>query len=167
MSRLRAALPLVVALVVALLVMRPVAAVARDALGVFDSWGAFRDPASGDAPLRCYAIAEPDSGAGGRFRYATVTYWPEARVRGQIHIRLTRAMPAGVAPVLGIDGRRFRLISQRGGAWAADARMDAAIVAAMRSARTMTVSGGGNSATWTLRGAATAMDAAALGCARR
>ena len=150
-----------------LLVLSPAVAMARDALGVFDSWGAFRDPASGDAPLRCFAIAEPDSGGSGRFRYATVTYWPAARVRGQIHIRLTRAMAEGDAPVLGIDGRRFRLISRRGGAWAADARMDAAIVAAMRSARSMTVSGGGSSATWTLRGAATAMDAAALGCARQ
>ena len=55
--------------------------------------------------------------------------------------------------------------------WGADQRMDAAIIAAMRSANGMTVSardanGAGFSNTWQLRGAATAMDAAAIGCAR-
>jgi len=49
--------------------------------------------------------------------------------------------------------------------------MDAAIVAAMRSAGEMTVSardatGRGFTNTWSLDGAATAMDAAAVGCAR-
>ncbi|MEK6541088.1 MAG: hypothetical protein AABZ45_03095 [Pseudomonadota bacterium] len=46
--------------------------------------------------------------------------------------------------------------------------MDAAIVAAIRSNQGMSVSGGGGTATtWRLRGAATAIDAAALGCAGR
>ena len=55
--------------------------------------------------------------------------------------------------------------------WAPDPRIDAAIVAAMRSAPSMSVStrtatGAGFAETYALKGAATAMDAAALGCAR-
>jgi hypothetical protein len=70
-----------------------------------------------------------------------------------------------------ISGKRFQLIGGSGDAWATDPRMDAAIVAAMRSAGSMTVSArdlGGNlfSNSYNLAGAATAMDAATLGCAR-
>lgn len=140
------------------------AAHARDSLGVFDDWGAFRDPAAAETPLRCYAIAEPASG-GAMIRYVTIGYWPDSRVRGQFHARLAR--PMGGAASISIGGRRFALIAGGTSLWASDARMDAAIIAAMRSARTMTVSVGGTSATWRLRGAATAIDAAALGCARR
>lgn len=142
------------------------AAAARDTLGVFEQWGAFRDPASSAAPLRCYAIAEPDSGAAA-VRYLTIGYWPASRVRGQLHIRLASPARAGSTATLALGGRRFQLAVRGTSAWAADARMDAAIVAAMRSAATMRVGIGAATATWRLRGAATAMDAAALGCARQ
>jgi hypothetical protein len=56
-------------------------------------------------------------------------------------------------------------------AWAPDPRTDAAIVAAMRSGQRMSISAiSGNGSrlvdTYMLKGAATAIDAAALGCAR-
>ena len=139
-------------------------AAARDSLGIFEDWAAFRDPARGSAPLRCYAIAEPER-ADGRDFYATISHWPAARVRGQFYIRLPRAT-RGTA-TLSIGSRRFTLTARGEGLWAADARSDAIIVAAMRSAGRMSVSAGGLSASWRLRGAATAIDAAALGCARR
>lgn len=139
-------------------------ALARDSLGVFEAWAAFRDPASGNAPLRCYAIAEPERANAQGF-YATVGHWPVSRVRSQFYIRLPRATTA--TATLTIASRRFALTARGSGLWAADARTDAAIVAAMRSAGSMSVSVGGLSATWRLRGAATAIDAAALGCARR
>lgn len=139
---------------------------ARDSLGVFDTWGAFRDPARGQTLQRCYAIAEPER-ASSQFRYASVAFWPSARVRAQLHIRMAQPVARDAAVTLDISGRRFRLSTNGNGAWAADPRMDAAIVAAMRSGGSMTVTGGGGSARWTLRGAATAIDAAALGCARR
>ena len=68
-------------------------------------------------------------------------------------------------------GFTLGLVGGGGDAWAADQRMDAAIVAAMRSAGEMIVSakgadGRGFTNTWALDGAATAMDAAAVGCAR-
>jgi len=68
--------------------------------------------------------------------------------------------------------RRFALTGGGGDAWAKDKAMDAAIIAAMRSARQMTVSGDGADGktirdVYLLKGAATALDAAALGCAGR
>lgn len=141
---------------------------ARTSLGSFDGWAAFRD----DNPPRCFAIAQPVRGGGGRWQpFATVSSWPAARVRGQFYVRLGRERRAGAAVVLMIDARRFALVAGNAEAWAPDARTDAGIVAAMRSARTMSVAtvaatGGGFAETYVLKGAATAIDAAALGCAR-
>lgn len=142
---------------------------ARDSLGVFGGWGAFRDPST----PRCYAIAEPSRSSAGKASwraFASVGTWPRQRTRGQLHIRLSRETAAGAKVYLSIGERRFALISGKADAWAQDARMDAAIVAAMRSTETMSVESTGTkgnrfSDLYELKGAATAMDAAALGCA--
>lgn len=143
---------------------------ARDLLGIFEGWGAFRD----DRPLRCYAISEPAArSTGARWRpFASVAHWPGRNVRGQIHIRMSRTRATDAAVTLTVGDRRFRLASGGADAWAPDARADAAIVAAMRNATSMAIaSRDGNGRAFTdayrLRGAATAIDAAALGCARR
>jgi hypothetical protein len=143
---------------------------ARDALGVFGKWGAFRDADKG----RCFAIARPASLARpmqGWRPFASVATWPRAGVGNQLHIRLSRARRADTPLTLSVDGRRFTLVTAGPEAWAPDARSDAAIVAAMRSARTMIASGrdqDGNriADVYPLQGAATAIDAATLGCAR-
>ena len=144
-------------------------AFARDSLGVFDSWGAFRD-ADG---RRCYAIAQPARrGTDGRWRpFAAIGTWPRARIRGQVHIRLSREVADRSPLVLSIGDRRFAMVGGGADAWAADRQQDAAIVAAMRSATSMSLSarsrtGAGFADTYRLRGAATAIDAAALGCNR-
>lgn len=136
---------------------------ARNSLGVFDAWAAFRDPPQPGAPLRCYAIAEPEtaSAPGG---YATVAFWPQARVRAQFHVRLPAGIAAPASAFIAIDGRRFALVGRGAGLWAADARGDAAIVAALRGARGMAVEAGGWRAGWALRGVASAINSAALGC---
>ena len=69
---------------------------AKDSLGVFDDWGAFRDP----GVPRCYAIAMPErrSGAGDYHAYASVGTWPRREVRGQVHVRLSRATALLLAP---------------------------------------------------------------------
>jgi hypothetical protein len=145
------------------------AAEARDSLGMFGGWGAFRDP----AVPRCYAIAkaQPSTRTRERQPYVDVATWPRQQVRGQVHFRLARPIAQGSRVTLSLGGQRFELAAGGSDAWAADRRMDAAIVAAMRSADSMTVSardagGNGFSSTYSLAGAATAMDAAALGCAR-
>lgn len=151
-------------------------ALARDSLGMFETWGAFRDapnpPPNPPGEPRCYAVAKalPSQMHRDYQPYADVAIWPRRNVRGQIHFRLSRRLAAGGRIVLGIGDQRFELTGGGGDAWAVDRRMDAGIVAAMRSAQSMTVSardaaGRGFSNTWPLAGAATAMDAAAIGCA--
>lgn len=145
---------------------------ARDALGMFGSWGAFRDAAI----PRCYAIALPTPPKGepapaAYTAYADVSSWPKRSVRNQVHFRLSRRLLPGGEISLALGGQKFKLAGGGGDAWAADPRMDAAIVAAMRSAGTMTLSardtaGKTFSASWALAGAASAMDSASLGCAQ-
>lgn len=144
-------------------------ALARDSLGVFQGWGAFRDP---NVP-RCYAIAmaEPGSRQRDYQPYASIGTWPRRGMRNQMHFRLSRQLAQSGGITLSIAGRRFDLEGGGGDAWAIDQRMDAAIVAAMRSAQWMTVTARDSrsrrfSDSWKLTGAATAMDAATVGCAR-
>lgn len=145
------------------------AATARDSLGVYAKWGVFRDP----LVPRCYAIAmaEPSLKAREFQPYASIGTWPRRAVRGQVHFRLSRRTAPGARITLSLAGQRFVLSGGGGDAWAADRRMDAAIVAAMRSAPSMTVSardtvGNAISSTWILDGVASAMDAAAIACAK-
>lgn len=154
-------------LVLTALVATPVAA--RDALGVFGQWAAFRDAI---AP-RCYAIAMamPSTMKREFQPFATVAWWPRKQVRGQVHFRLSRPIKPGAPLNLSIAGQRIALVGGGAEAWAADKRGDAAIIAAMRSAPEMTVyardaSGRSFSNSYKLEGAATAMDSAALGCAQ-
>ena len=142
---------------------------AKDSLGVFGGWGAFRDP----SVPRCYAIAAPEPTRAARdyAPFASVGTWPKRKVRGQIHFRLSRKLAAAPTITLQVAGRRFALSGGGGDAWGAGNAMDAAIVAAMRSARSMTLSardarGRRFSDRYALEGAATALDAATVGCAR-
>ncbi|MBB4856916.1 hypothetical protein HNO88_000213 [Novosphingobium chloroacetimidivorans] len=162
------ALPrLIVTLLVVTAGATPLAA--RDSLGLYASWGAFRDPVS----PRCYAIAmaEPSAMRRDYQPYAAIGTWPRRGVRNQVHFRVSRRLAPGRPIVLTVGDRRFQLIGGGGDAWAVNNGDNAAIVAAMRSASTMRVSARdaqgrsfGNS--WALAGAASAMDAASIGCAR-
>jgi hypothetical protein len=145
-------------------------AIARDSLGVFDSWGAFRDP---QVP-RCYAIAAAESSSQQRrFEpFASVGTWPNRGVRNQLHIRLSREVREGGVIRLRVRRDTFELVGGGGDAWARHKRIDAAVIAAMRSASSMRVtaidkSGNRFSDRYDLTGAATAIDAATVGCARR
>lgn len=151
-----------------LLILIATPALARDSLGMFELWGAFRDPAD----ARCYAISKaiPSRMQRDYQPFATVASWPRRQVRNQVHLRLSRRLLPGAPIVLSIGELRFALVGGGGDAWAVDRRMDAAIVAAMRSATEMTVNARdaanrGFSNSYPLAGAATAMDAAAIGCA--
>lgn len=140
---------------------------AKESLGVFESWGAFRD----EAGPRCYAIAVPRT-ASARQAYASIATWPRRNVRGQIHFRLSREARPGSAITLRVGNERFGLTGSGTNAWGADRRMDAAIVATLRSANRLSVSaidtsGRRFSDNYTLNGVASAMDAATVACARR
>ncbi len=142
---------------------------ARDALGVFGQWATFRDTLA----LRCYAIAMPHTATQVQeFQpFATVAWWPRQQVKGQVYFRLSRKLQPGAPVTLTIAGKHVALVGGGADAWAADKRGDAMVMAAMRSATEMTVSGRDSSGqtfanSYKLDGAATAMDAAAVGCAQ-
>ncbi len=147
---------------------------AKDSLGVFGDWGAFRDEFRNGGGSRCYAIAMPAPSRLQRDHepYATIATWPRRNIRGQVHFRLSREVRNAAAITLQMNGKSFTLTGGAANAWARDRVMDAAIIAAMRSASRMTVSsvdrsGRRFSNTYTLDGASSAMDAATVACARR
>lgn len=153
----------------ALLALCPNAVRARESLGLYATWGAFRDPLI----PRCYAIAmaEPSAQQRDYQPYAAIGTWPKRAARNQVHFRLSRKLAPGAAITLHIGQDRITLTGGGGDAWPANDRDNAAIVAAMRFATNMTVNardarGRLFANTWPLAGAASAMDAAAIGCAQ-
>ncbi|WP_446741168.1 hypothetical protein [Sphingomonas sp. H160509] len=142
-----------------------VPAAARDTIGIYQGWGAFRDA----SPARCYAIARPVMAGGVR------PGLPALR-RGRSGVCARPCMCGSVASGIGRRGvtltigeRRFALVANGLDAWAGDAPSDRAIVAAMRSGRSMSVEAVGVGGrpfvdVYALSGAATAVDAAVLAC---
>ncbi len=140
----------------------------RTLLGQYGHWGAFRD----GRPPRCFAIAQPVSTRGAGAPFAAFV-----GVRGQgfpvqFHVRLSRAPRTSEPVALRIGGERFVLLVAGRDAWARDARADARIVALGRGATRMEVAGidargrrFGDA--YSLAGAASAIDAALLGCLPR
>lgn len=144
------------------------AAPGREAIGVYKGWGAFRD----QAPPRCFAIAQPVAAGGRSTGFASVATWPGRGLRSSLHVRLSRARDRSAGVTLSVGERRFALVGNTLDAWAADAPSDRAIVAALRSGRSMSIEAVGAGGrpfadTYALAGAATAIDAAALGCTGR
>lgn len=140
----------------------------RRGLGTWYFWGSFRENE------RCFAIAEPQqkSADDGQRPFASVAWWPARGLAGQLHVRLGRERRAGSAVLLRIDGRTFQLVAGPRDAWAPDPRADAEIVAAVRtgiemSVETRSVRGAAMRDLYRLRGAATAIDAAAIACRRQ
>ncbi len=154
-------------MLVSLLLAAP--ALARDRLGVWNDWGAFRDA----GVPRCYAIAMAADQPGQRRDtqpFVTVATWPRRAVHGEVHLRLSREPAPGNPVTIVIGGQRFAALASGIDAWAADRRTDAAIIAALRGNGDMTVYARGRDGrpvrdAYRLAGAASAMDAASLGCA--
>ena len=146
----------------------------REAIGIWERWGAMRDAGP---PLRCFALAQPvtpgANGAGGTDRrggFASVAARVDGTRRQAVFVRFSVARQSDTPITLAIGERRFGLRGDTRGARAPDAATDRAIVAAMRGGRSMSVSGiarGGRpfADTYALTGAATAIDAASLACA--
>ena len=140
----------------------------RRAIGIYSSWGAFRDA----APARCFAIAEPLGQKRPTRPFASIATWPGDGQRNQLYLRLSRHRAPAAKVTLSIGERRFELLAGPADAWSPDPRTDHAIVTAIRSGRSMSVesvstAGQPFADTYALKGAATAIDAAAVGCARR
>lgn len=142
---------------------------AKDRLGIYQNWAAFKDAAT----PRCYAIASPKQRVSGSTRpgYFSVGFWPRKNVAHQIYVNLSRDRSSNSSITVSVGGRRFRLSASQTGGWARDRRMDLAIIAAMRSSASLSVESIGRDGraivdAYSLRGAPSAIDAAALGCAK-
>lgn len=154
-------------LIAAALVLCAPTAFARDALGVWSDWAAFRDP----AVPRCYAIAMAAGGSKDRelVPFMTVATWPRRNEHGQVHWRLSRRLAPGGKVSLSLNGAHFDLLAGEASAWAQDRRMDGEILSAMRNTDMLTISGKARDGrtfrdSYRLPGAASALDAATLGC---
>ena len=142
-------------------------ALAKERLGAWQSWAAFRDA---ETP-RCYAIGAPETSSGER-GYVSVGFSPKRGLGHQIYVHLSRARSENSGITLSAGGRRFRLIAKGDYGWAKDRQTDMAIIAAIRSSQSLSVTSiarDGRSIVdaYATRGAASAIDAAALGCAAR
>ncbi len=144
-------------------------AMAKDLIGIYQGWAAFAEP--DDAS--CYAIAQPTEVVGrdsqkGNSAF-TVGFWPEKYQNYQIYVRFSRDRSSNSIVTLSAGGRRFRLDGNRTEAWAKDQRMNMAIIAAMRASASMSITSIGRDGraivdVYRLRGAASAIDSAALAC---
>lgn len=145
-------------------------ALAKERLGIYQSWAAFKDP---ETP-RCYAISAPDEIVRRQEirPYFSVGFWPASNVTHQIYVRLSRPRSSNSGITLTAGGRRFRLKASGNSGWAKDRRMDLAIISAIRTSRSLSVESIGRDGqsivdAYALRGAPSAIDSAALGCKRK
>lgn len=146
-------------------------ALARDTLGIFGGWGAFRDDGLSGGGTRCFAIARPSESnrKAQKPAFAAIGVWPDRGVRGRLYIRLGRERARNATVTMTLGGRRFRLAGGRATLYAADREMDRAIIAAMRSATSFSIEtlardGRPLVEAYDLKGAPTAIDAARVGC---
>ena len=131
-------------------------------VGVWQSWGALRDP------QRCWAVSAPAGPRKGD-AFLSVGQWPAGHVRDQLQVRLSRERASDAPVLLAVGDRRFRLVARGRDAWAANVDADRAILAAMRASRALAVESrdvGGRRFVdgYALGGAPTAIDAARLAC---
>ena len=157
---------------IVLLIGLATVASARDTIGIYRRWGAFRDT----EPSRCFAIAQPIVAGGRSGGFASVATWvgngPGKGLRNSVSIRLSRVRDRSAGVTLTVGERRFDLAANSRDAFAADLASDRALVSAMRAGRSMSVEAvadGGHpfADVYSLTGAATAIDAAALACRGR
>jgi len=135
----------------------------RTPIGVYDAWAAFRQ----DNGSRCYAITAPVRSGSRAFASVATRFGRSGRPA--IYLRLSRGRNTTAPVTLSIGERRFTLSGDARSAWAPDAATDRAIVSTMRGGRSMSVSTVSASNrpfadSYALGGAATAIDAATLGC---
>ena len=162
-----------------LLILFPTAtAAARERIGIYEGWGAYRDEPGSDpaarSSARCFAIARPERSVKrrGASPFLSVASWPSLRRSREVHVRLSAPRGPRAPLLLDVAGRQFRLAGEGADGWATGAAMDRAIVAAIRMGTTLTVRSSGRDGrsiveVYELKGAASAIDAATIACAGR
>ncbi len=112
-------------------------------LGRFQDWSA-HTLAEGKSKT-CYMHGEPRKKQGKYKRrgevYAQIAHRPAERRRHEVSFTAGYVFKKGSQVDVRIDGKRFRLFTDRDTAWAHDAKADRAMVRAMKKGRTMVVRG--------------------------
>jgi hypothetical protein len=101
---------------------------------------------------------------------AGFTFSPDRRRWGEFHARLRRMPRKGASVMLRVGSQPFLLVSRANEAWSEGPLQEQGIIAALRSATSMTVESRDASGrrfldAYSLEGAATAIDSAAAACA--
>ena len=157
----------------------------RQTLGIYDGWGAFRVARGGGGGAVCYAIATPGATVGPRAgAFLSIATWrdgpPRAAgrrgkvaaiiARGQVYVRLSRPAARADALRMVVGDVAVPLVTRGVHAWTTSPAGDARVRAAMRAATSLSITGPAGRGrsiadTYRLSGAASAIDAATLGCA--
>jgi len=115
----------------------------RKTIGTFTDWTAFAD-GSGDKRI-CYVGSVPMKAEGKYTRrgdtYTLISHRPGERVFGEVSVEAGYTYKPGSEVVVDVDGKKFKLFTKGGNAWASDATADKAIVAAMKAGRRMIIKG--------------------------
>jgi predicted small secreted protein len=138
---------------------------ARETLGIFGDWGAFRDRRGGTV---CFAVSAPgaSTGKGRSGGQLVVSRWPGQTVGGQL---MAGAGTDIQSASLSTGSRSFKLVARGDSAWLADAAGDTLAVAALAGSSRASVDGRtarGNrfSDIYSLQGFSDAWNAARKGC---
>ena len=121
----------------------------------------------------CQAVARSvrDAPKGAEQAHASFAFDAGRGRRGELHVRLSRAVRPGSSVMLSISGQPFQLLARGPDAWSKGPAQEAAIIAAARVATGMRFEArdaGGRrfSDRYLLSGAPSAIDAAAAACPR-
>jgi invasion protein IalB len=121
------------------------------ALGSFNDWTAFVDGSG--AKQVCYIGSKPKK-AEGKYTsrgdtYLLVSHRPADKVAGEVSVIAGYTYKDKSTVEVTVDGKKFKLFTQGGNAWAEDVQADKALVQAMRSGKQMVVQGTSNRGTLT------------------
>ena len=114
-------------------------------LGAFEDWEAFLYHSEG-APV-CYVLSAPKkSDADKKIAhrdpvYFMVTHFTGRKVKGQISTIIGYPFKEQSTVALKVDGQAFELYTSGDAAWAASADVEANVLKAMKTARSLTVNG--------------------------
>jgi hypothetical protein len=110
---------------------------AKESLGIFGDWGAFRDKRGGTV---CYVVSAPSAstGKGRRSGQLVVSRWPGRVTSAQVMIGAGSDIQNAS---LRVNGQSFKLVARGEFAWLADAEGDALAVAALSGGRQASVDG--------------------------
>jgi hypothetical protein len=112
-------------------------AFAKDSLGIFGDWGAFREKRGS---MVCYAVSAPSAstGRGRSGGQLVVSLWPGRTTAPQVMISAGSDIQSAS---LRVNGQSFKLASRGDSAWLADAQSDGQALAAFTGGRQASVDG--------------------------